>query len=202
MNTTPSTRATKHAKPITGSGFPICPECGQKDKVEKVSGIHGRGTRTETTSHSRGMTIAVKGTVLAQKLAPPALEPRYPDRGSLDVGLFIVSLIGTVGYAGMAWWRAYEYWEKYRQFITQVGVLGGWTSVQWIGIGTLVTLGCFILKKNEDRSYRDKVTQYEADYRDYEAKMAAWNNNYYCHRCDNTFQKTGGSVLERFTPVT
>ncbi len=166
-----------------------CPQCGQVDRVEKVSALLRAGTSAglySGTASGSGLVAGMSYTALSQKLSPP-IEPIYqsPWGGcsvTITAGLviwniaFIVwvclglsqspTVVEALSHGNLDYWRT---------FIIIIGVgLIGW-----------VIMAAIISTKN--RTASERGTHFATEYPRWERAIARWNELYYCSRNDVVF---------------
>ena len=152
----------------------VCPSCRQLDRVQKVSSIVSSGTASISTTSASGTSIGASTIELAHKLT----MPNKPSGSSSNnvVGCLYVLILSTIG------------WGISQIFNGQV--------IQ----GLAVTLGCLLVGKFvsvfSDSTDKDRALWLEEAMREYNKRLATWNEMFYCYRCDGVFTRSS-----RFAPI-
>lgn len=145
--------------------IPCCPHCGQLDQVRKVSAIYDAGTRwTEAPAELDG--FAVSSSILATRLAPPT-RPR-PHTG------FEAGWRGLLAFLRLAPLR----------ILALLGLLLLFAFVHDPLRVVLVVGGLLLARALVARWEQRRV---DARLPFWEAERLAWEERYYCGRCDDTF---------------
>nr|HET6901534.1 hypothetical protein [Ktedonobacteraceae bacterium] len=164
-----------------------CPQCGQIDRVEKVSALVGAGTAaglyTGNTSGS-GVIAGISQTALSQKLSPPT-KPTYQNPWGC-VSSFITGMgifIGTASLIGII-------------SVLQQGFSAGRRidSSDWVGIMQFLSvifipliISVLIIVVKAKTAQQRKIT-FAIEYPRWQHAMINWNELYYCARNDVVFR--------------
>lgn len=159
-----------------------CPQCGQIDRVEKVSALVGAGTAagiyTGNTSGS-GVIASISQTALSQKLSPPT-KPTYQNPWGCAsvfftvVGIFfgIIALIVAFSPVGYQATPPLSFWDLIQ--ITLVIVVP-------------FSIPIIIIALKAKTAQQRKIT-FDTDYPRWQHAIINWNELYYCARNDVVFR--------------
>jgi hypothetical protein len=188
-----------------------CPQCGQVDKVQKVSALFTQGTShttyetpsgavqiNDTTFYATRERTATSQTALSRKLGRPAYPGMArPDRDHyfstggnrlyVIIVLFIIGLAGFIGALNN----------------TELSSRNGWPLFYCLGpilciyFPFLYLQGNSRVKKYGKQAYEAKMGEYNTAMAHYRTAEERWDSAYYCGRCDGVFIPGSG----RFAPI-
>lgn len=143
---------------MASSSAPICPQCGQLDKVSKVSAVYREG---RATVEAAGVGTASVATALATRLAPPPAAAAPGTKGGFVLAIVLLVIAAVEFIAGVA---------NYEGF--------GVVFIVGAVVALIFAAALFWL---ESSGKAQASRQRRADAR------ARWERAYYCERCDGTF---------------
>jgi len=191
-----------------------CPQCGQLDKVQKVSALFSQGTQhtsyetpsaavqiKDTTFYGTQERNAISRTALSQKLMPPS----KPDIQKPKKNLWVTKSEGYIGASisfvigiGLAIGGIYV-----SVIVNDINSLWKWCGT--IGFLLIIVVPITTIKqfidvakgKESKEHYEVEMNWYNERISEYEHAQSRWDSAYYCGRCDGVFSL--GST--KLTPI-
>lgn len=181
-----------------------CPQCGQLDKVQKVSALYAQGTsRTSYESPSAAVQIndttfygtqertAISRTALSERLTPPTPPSiRKPMEATNSSGCGIIAIIGVLLGIVMVFCGFQVKFDGW-QLIFAGAILIIAVPIYYFSDASKIKSG------KAKQEYKAKLEVYNRTMAPYESAQRQWDSAYYCGRCDGIFSLGSGKI----TPI-